>query len=378
MALEAEWAHRHAAWAAAYPELAAEFDRRMAGNLPDDFTEIADSFTAACAKKAETIASRKAQPECHHHIHGPFAGVDGRLCRSDKFKPHAVGENGSGDGLQRRQTTSTTACANSVMAAIMNGLLAHGGVRPFGGTYVMFSEYARNAMRMAALMKLGVIYVLSHDSIALGQDGPTHQPIEQLATLRMIPNMDVWRPCGQCGDFHRLAHGAGTRGDTDGAGLESPGANLADSQRFGDRRHPQGRLCPAQRKMGYCGPSSSPPAQKWRWPWMRPESFLPRGLVCAWSPCRPPFSSTAKARPTRSRYFPGASPRISVEAGVTDYWRKYVGLDGLCIGIDTFGESAAAEVLFEHFGLTTNDVAQAVRAVLSANLDETVSAMSTQ
>lgn len=371
-AAEAEWASRHAAWSAAFPELAAEFDRRVAGELPTEFAARADAMLAATIEKRETIASRKASQNA--------------ITSYAAFLPELMG--GSADltssnlTLWDQMVPLTSAGRGNyiyygvrefAMAAIMNGLLAHGGVRPFGGTYVMFSEYARNAMRMAALMKLGAIYVLSHDSIALGQDGPTHQPIEQLATLRMIPNMDVWRPCDsvETAIAWRMAleHG------------QTPTV-LALSRQFLNFQSRDGQALADIAKGGYVlfreqgalrvviiATGSEVGLAMSAARTLQDEGL---GVRVVSMPSTWQFDQQDQAY--REQVLPRGVPRLSVEAGVTDYWRKYVGLDGSCIGIDAFGESAPPEVLFEHFGVTEQAVADAARALATAPAGKVVSA----
>lgn len=361
---EATWKSQHAAWAAKYPDLAAEFERRMIGSLPDDFEALAHAHIAETVVKGESIASRKASQnaiiafaKALPELTGGSADLAGsNLTIWDGMEPITASSGGTYIYYGVREFG---------MAAIMNGLLAHGGIRPFGGTYVVFSEYARNAMRMAALMKLGAIYILSHDSIALGQDGPTHQPIEQLATLRMIPNTDVWRPCDsvETSVAWRFAL----------ANVQSPTV-LAVSRQALDFQTRDEATVGLIRKGGYV---------------LHHETGELRGVVIATGsevalavaaarqlaeegigirvvsmPSTYQFDRQDAAY--KAEVLPNGVPRLSVEAGSTDYWRKYVGLDGTCIGIDSFGESAAPEVLFNHFGLTTTEVTKAVRAMVAA------------
>ncbi|MDD7973702.1 transketolase [Roseinatronobacter sp. HJB301] len=361
---EADWVEKHAAWAALYPELAAEFDRRMSGSLPDEFEAFADAFVAETVQNGESIASRKAS----QNTISAFA----------KILPELTG--GSADLAGSNLTTwnemePITAASGGTyiyygvrelgMAAIMNGLLAHGGIRPFGGTYVVFSEYARNAMRMAALMKLGAIYVLSHDSIALGQDGPTHQPIEQLATLRMIPNMDVWRPCDsvETAVAWRLA-----------LEHEQTPTVLAVSRQGLDFQTRDAETVGLIRKGGYILQREKSDLQAVI---IATGSEVPLGLAAARRLGEDGIGIRVVSMPStyqfdrqsanyKAEILPAGVPRLSVEAGSTDYWRKYVGLEGTCIGIDSFGESAAPDVLFEHFGLTEQAVTEAARKLVAA------------
>jgi transketolase len=246
------------------------------------------------------------------------------------------------------------------MSAAMNGIALHGGFIPYGGTFLVFSDYARNALRMAALMKIRVVYVFTHDSIGLGEDGPTHQPIEHAATLRLIPNMDVWRPCDT---VESAAAWAAALERADG-----PSALLFSRQNlpFAKRESLDG-----VRKGGYVL-SDAPNAravliatgsevqlalgaQK-----LLAESGIPVRVVSM------PSTSVFDRQPEdyRDAVLLKNVPRVAVEAGITDFWRKYVGLQGAVVGLDRFGESAPAGDLFKHFGFTAENVAKAVRSTL--------------
>ena len=252
------------------------------------------------------------------------------------------------------------------MAAIMNGLIAHGGFRPFGGTFLMFSEYARNALRMAALMKLGVIYVFTHDSIALGQDGPTHQPIEQLATLRLMPNMDVWRPCDAVETA--IAWQAAFEQAATPTSLALSRQALPAQPRTKD-------VLDAVRKGGYVLRKEDGPldaviiatGSEVQLAVRASEGLAKRGVHVRVVSMPSPYEFDRQNGGYKAEVLPFGIPRISVEAGVTDYWRKYVGLEGECVGIDTFGESAPPEMLFEHFEVTVEHVEAAVGKALSKN-----------
>ena len=191
---EADWQARFDAYETAYPELAAELKRRMTGELPDSFDALADMAIAKSAAEGKDVASRKASQSALEAFAPALPELIGGS--ADLTDSNLTSWSGARPLPQKDANYISYGVREFGMAAIMNGMLAHGGIRPFAGTYLTFSDYARNAIRMAALMKLGAIYVFTHDSIALGQDGPTHQPIEHLASLRLMPNVDVWRPCG--------------------------------------------------------------------------------------------------------------------------------------------------------------------------------------
>ena len=246
------------------------------------------------------------------------------------------------------------------MCAMMNGITLHGGLIPYGGTFLVFSDYARNALRLAALMGMRAIYVFTHDSIGLGEDGPTHQPIEHAATLRLIPNMDVWRPCDTVETA--LAWAAALRRKNGPTALLLTRQNVAFQKREIPRHGIAGAAtcCPTPPAPGR---SSSPPAPKSASRSRRKSSSRRPGCRCGWFPCPRPAFSTARTRITGTRSCRAALPKVAVEAGVSDYWRKYVGLEGAVVGIDRFGESAPAGDLFKHFGFTPENVAKVVRSI---------------
>jgi transketolase len=252
------------------------------------------------------------------------------------------------------------------MSAIMNGMNLHGGVRPFGGTFLMFSEYARNALRMAALMKTNTLFVYTHDSIGLGEDGPTHQPVEQIATLRMIPNMKVWRPCDTAESL--VAWSEAVKAKTSPACLIFSRQNLpfisrsaqqlADIQRGGYvvRAAEEGA---AQAVIIATGSEVELA--------LNAQTVLAEQGVFVNVVSMPSTNVFDKQDAQyQASVLPQGLPRIAVEAGVSDGWYKYVGLNGAVIGLDRFGESAPAELLFKEFGFTVDHVVEVVKNVLSA------------
>jgi transketolase len=252
------------------------------------------------------------------------------------------------------------------MAAIMNGLVLHGGFIPYGATFLMFSEYARNALRMAALMKIQGIFVFTHDSIGLGEDGPTHQPVEQAATLRLIPNMQVWRPCD--GVESAVAWKVAIEHKT------GPSSLLFSRQGLPHQPRTEAQINAIERG-GYvladC-PSGSPEVviiscgSEIELAVAAATELNARGgqVRVVSMPC--PNIFDAQDEEYKASVLPPGPPRVAVEAGVTDYWRKYVGLRGKVIGIDHFGESAPAELLFELFGITKEQVVRAVTELKTA------------
>jgi transketolase len=249
------------------------------------------------------------------------------------------------------------------MAAIMNGIALHGGLLPFGGTFHMFTDYMRNGMRMSALMKQRVVYVLTHDSIGQGEDGPTHQPIETTSGLRFIPRMEVWRPCDatetatawvaavENGEnptslvLSRQGMGFHSRTPEQIANIKKGGYVLSD--------------CDGDAQVIIIATGSEVDLAVGAQASLKDEGIHARVVSMA---CTQAFDRQDQAYKD-SVLTPGVK-RISVEAGVTDYWRKYVGLDGACVGIDTYGESAPGKVVFEHFGFTVDNVVKTAKSVL--------------
>ena len=359
-ALEAEWQRKLDAYAAQHTQLADEFKRRMRGDLPASWSAAhAPKFVTDVAQKAEKIATRKASQNAIEGLAAVLPELVGgsadlapsNLTLWSAAKP--IGKQGGGNYLYY-------GVREFGMSAVMNGLALHGGVIPFGGTFLTFSDYARNALRMAALMKAGSIFVYTHDSIGLGEDGPTHQPIEHAASLRYIPHMDVWRP----GDSTETAVAwiaAIERRDGPTALLLSR-QNVAFQQRTAE----QIQLI---RRGGYTlidAPGGAPKviliatgselelavdAQK----------ELSKNAVAA-RVVSMPSTNVFDRQDQRYRdavLIPGVK-RVAVEAGVTDFWRKYVGLDGAVIGIDRFGESAPGGEVLKHFGFTVDNVVATV------------------
>ncbi|OIO73185.1 MAG: transketolase [Zetaproteobacteria bacterium CG_4_9_14_3_um_filter_49_83] len=356
---ESDWDSRFAAYAEAHPELAAELKRRLNNELAADWEEKANAFIAEVNAKAETIASRKAS---QNSIEG-FA----------KFMPEFLG--GSADLAGSNLTLwsgSKPVCEHTDgnyvnygvrefgMTAIINGVALHGGFVPYGATFLMFSEYARNALRMAALMKVRNIEVYTHDSIGLGEDGPTHQPVEQTATLRMIPNMDVWRPCDAVESA--VCWKVAIKNQTGPSSLIFSRQNLPHMDRTADQikqierggyilRDCEGTpdviIIATGSEVSLAVDAAAASDKKVRVVSM-PSTNTYDQQDAAYKESVLPSSVTA---------------RVSVEAGVTGFWAKYIGLNGKAIGMDTFGESAPAGELFKEFGITTEAVVAAINEV---------------
>jgi transketolase len=365
-AAEAAWNRRFEAYAQAHPDAAAEFRRRMAGELPLAWGERARAFVEATIAKAETIATRKASqnsiegfaPTLPELVGGSADLAASNLTLWSGSRPVKAGGAGNYIFYGVREFG---------MASIMSGLALHGGFIPYGGTFLVFSDYARNALRLAALMKLGVIYVLTHDSIGLGEDGPTHQPVEHAATLRYIPNLDVWRPCDTVETAVAWQSAIERR--------DGPTALLLTRQNvpFQPRSAEQ---VDAIRRGGYVladAPEGRPDVVLIATGSEVALAMAARGQLGAAGlrarvvsmPATTTFDRQDRA--WRDAVLPRGVPRVAVEAGVSDFWRKYVGLEGAVVGIDRFGESAPADELFKHFGLTAERVAEAAREVVAGH-----------
>jgi len=355
------WNKLFAGYQAAHPELAGEFLRRTAGELPMDFDALVAKLVQDCDAKAETIATRKAsqnllealQPALPELVGGSADLAPSNLTIVKGSR--AIGRTGGGNYL-------FYGVREFGMCAIMNGLSLHGGLVPYGGTFLIFSDYARNALRMAALIGTRVIYVFTHDSIGLGEDGPTHQPIEQAASLRLIPNMEVWRPCDTVETA--AAWGAALTRRNGPTALLLSRQNLAfakrdaaalDNIRRGGYVLSEGGAAP--RAVIIATGSEVALA-------LAAQKQLAEDGVVARVVSMPSTTVFDRQDPSyRDAVLPRGVPRVAVEAGVTDFWRKYVGLEGAVVGIDRFGESAPAGELFKHFGFTTDKVVQAAKSV---------------
>jgi transketolase len=363
--LEGDWSVRFAAYKAGQPALAAEFERRMAGALPAAFAETAAALVEQQHAKAESIATRKASQQALEAL-GPALP---ELIGGAADLTGSVFTTWSGS-----RTITATDPGNYVyfgvrefgMSAIASGLALHGGFIPYVGTFLTFSDYARNAVRMAALMKLRSIFVYTHDSIGLGEDGPTHQSIEHASALRLIPHLDVWRPCDTvesalawvsaiergngptCLLFTRQNVPFQKRNPAQIAAIRRGAYVLAD---WAD--------APAAKRVVIIGTGSEVALAMGARDVLAAEGVAVRVVSM-------PSTNVFDRQDARYRdaVLPRGVPRVAVEAGVSDYWRKYVGLDGAIVGIDTFGESAPAGALFKHFGFTVDNVVAAVRRMI--------------
>ncbi|HZN25395.1 MAG TPA: transketolase [Burkholderiales bacterium] len=359
--LESEWNQAFEKYAKQHRDKAAEFRRRMSGELPTEWRAQVQSVLQKIDAKAETIATRKASQNMLEAL-GPvlpeLIGGSADLAASNL----AMWSGSRPVGRERGGNYIYFGVREFAMAAISNGIALHGGLIPYCATFLTFSDYARNALRMAALMKQRVIYVFTHDSIGLGEDGPTHQPIEHAASLRLIPNMDVWRPCDATESAVAWFEAVGRR---DGpASLLFTRQNVPAQSRTAEQLAAISRggyvLSDAASARAVLIASGSEvqlaiEAQK-----MLASQSIPVRVVSM--PSTNVFDRQSASY--RADVLPRGIPRIAVEAGVTDCWRKYVGLEGAVIGIDRFGESAPAADVFKHFGFTAENVVNTVKTVL--------------
>ena len=367
-AAEAEWNTRFAAYAAEFPDLATEFTRRMAGDLPADWAAHVEAVLAKVTEKGETIATRKAS---QNSIEAFAPGLPELLGGSADLAGSNLTLWSGAKGVSR--TTGGNYVYYGVrefgMAAIANGIALHGGLIPYTATFLMFSEYARNALRMAALMKVRQIFVFTHDSIGLGEDGPTHQPVEQTASLRLIPNMDVWRPCDTTESA--VAWAAAIERREGPSSLAFSRQNLPFQVRSADQ-------VAEIRRGGYILSEAGTPPQtgKAQAVIIATGSEVALAMTAQKQLAEEGIAVRVVSMPStnvfdrqdaayRSAVLPAGLPRVAVEAGVTDGWYKYVGLEGAVIGVDRFGESAPAGELFKYFGITSDAVVAAVKKVLA-------------
>lgn len=378
LAAETAWDVKFAAYKAAYPELAAEFTRRMKGELPKRFSQLAVDTVIGAHTRAETVASRKASqialesftaglPE----MLGGSADLTGSNLTNTKSTP-SLRFDLNGEVVQTEAANGSQVGGRHInygvrefgMAAIMNGVALHGGYIPYGGTFLTFSDYSRNAIRMAALMKLRVVHVFTHDSIGLGEDGPTHQSIEHAASLRLIPNLDVWRP----GDTAETAVAWAVAlqnknkptalllsrqnlpyAPKNDLGEISKGAYvLAEPAEVGLNKKAQAVIIATGSEVQLA---------------LKAQELLAAKKIAVRVVSMPSTTTFDKQSTAyKTSVLPAGIPRIAVEMGVTDGWWKY-GCAAV-VGIDTYGESAPAAALFKHFGFTPENVADTVRKVL--------------
>ena len=358
--LESAWQKKLLSYEKKYPELAAEYKRRMQNALPSNWSDVVDRYLNSTVEKAESLATRKASQNAieAYAKHLPeMIGGSADLTGSNLT-------NWSGSIMIDRKNKDGNYISYGVrefaMAAINNGISLHKGFIPYSGTFLMFSEYARNALRMAALMKIQNIFVFTHDSIGLGEDGPTHQAVEQASTLRLMPNMSLWRPCDAVESA--IAWQAAIERDN------GPTSLLLSRQNLAHLKRTESQLQNIKRG-GYTLIEGS----------QKPEAIIiatgsevemalnvatrlnanNKNIRVVSMPSADVFDAQEEGYKETVLPF-SCRNRIAIEAGVTDYWKKYTGLDGLALGVDTFGESAPAKKVFEHFGLTENSLEKTI------------------
>ncbi|WLI13028.1 MULTISPECIES: transketolase [Pseudomonas] len=355
-AAEAEWDQRFAAYSAAFPELANELIRRLSGDLPEDFAEKASAYIAEVAAKGETIASRKASQNALNafgpllpELLGGSADLAGSNLTLWKGCKGVTAEDASGNYMYY-------GVREFGMSAIMNGVALHGGLVPYGATFLMFMEYARNAVRMSALMKKRIIYVFTHDSIGLGEDGPTHQPIEQLASLRCTPNLDTWRPADAVESA--VAWKCALERDDGPSALIFSRQNLQHQTRNAIQIEEIARGgyvlkdCAGEPELILIATGSEVGLAVQAFDKLTEQG---RKVRVVSMPCTSVFE--AQDAGYKQAVLPlQVSARIAIEAAHADYWYKYVGLEGRVIGMTTYGESAPAPALFEEFGFTLENI----------------------
>jgi len=360
---QSQWANSFAEYQVTFPDLAREFERRMSGRLPDNFESMADAYIAECQEQMEKVASRKASQNCLN-AYGPLL-------------PELLGGSAdlAGSNLTiwsgSRDISNDNCDGNYIyygvrefgMSAMMNGIALHGGFINYGATFLMFMEYARNAVRMAAIMKQQSIFVYTHDSIGLGEDGPTHQPVEQLSALRSTPNLNTWRPCDtvesavawksaiqyQTGPsalvFSRQGLAAMPRTQQQVSDIARGGYVLKDFE------NPVAIIIATGSEMELAMSAADVLADQ------------NIGVRVVSMPCAEVFSKQS-AKYQESVLPSGVRARIAVEALHADYWHKFVGLDGLVVGMHTFGESAPGGELMKEFGFTVDNVVNSVKRVI--------------
>ena len=359
---EQEWNAKFDAYAKEFPEMAAEFKRRMSNELPADWEKQSNALINDANNAAEKVATRKASqnvitalaPILPEFVGGSADLTGSNLTSCPSFEHVSGKKPGNYISYGVREFG---------MATIMNGMALHGGLLPFGGTFHMFTDYMRNGMRMSALMKQRVVYVLTHDSIGQGEDGPTHQPIETTSGLRFIPRMEVWRPCD--------ATETATAWVAAVENVENPTSLVLSRQGMGFHSRTSEQIanikkggyilsdCDGDSQVIIIATGSEVDLAIGAQANLKDEGIHARVVSMA---CTQAYDRQDQAYKD-SVLTPGVK-RISVEAGVTDYWRKYVGLDGACVGIDTYGESAPGKVVFEHFGFTVDNVVKTAKSVL--------------
>ena len=360
--VEGEWDALFNTYSERYPQEAGELLRRMKGELPGNFNDVAHAYIASCVEKKEVIATRKASQnaiQAYAQALPEFLGGSADLTGSNLTNWQgcvAVRADQPGNHINY-------GVREFGMSAMMNGIALHGGYIPFGATFLTFSDYSRNAIRMAALMKIRSIFVFTHDSIGLGEDGPTHQSVEHISSLRLIPNLDNWRPCDTVESAAAWSHAVARR--------HGPSTLIFSRQNLQYQERTPEQITHIHRG-GYVLKDAADAqailiatGSEVELAMHAAQELAQQGISVrvVSMPCADVFDRQDAGY--KASVLTKGVPRVAIEAGVTDYWYKYVGLEGAVVGIDTFGESAPAGVLFKHFGFTTENVVAQVKSVLA-------------
>lgn len=360
--IEADWTALFHVYSERFPQEAGELVRRMKGELPGNFTEVVKSYLANCVEKKETIATRKASqntiqafaPALPEFLGGSADLTGSNLTNWKECVAVRADQPGNHINYGVREFG---------MSAMMNGVALHGGYIPFGATFLTFSDYSRNAIRMAALMKLRSIFVFTHDSIGLGEDGPTHQSVEHISSLRLIPNLDNWRPCDTVESAVAWSHAITRR--------HGPSTLIFSRQNLQYQERTPEQITHIHRG-GYVLKDAADAkailiatGSEVELAMQAAQELARQGVPVrvVSMPCTDAFDRQESSY--KASVLTRGLPRVAIEAGVTDFWYKYVGLEGAVIGIDTFGESAPAGVLFKHFGFTVDNVVTKVKLVIA-------------
>lgn len=360
-AWQKEWDALLASYTRQYPKESAEFTRRMSGALPAGFDETVKQYLKDCVSKKETIATRRASQnaiEAYAPVLPDFLGGSADLTGSNltnwkesvKVTPDKPG-NYISYGVREFG-----------MSAIMNGVALHGGFIPFGGTFLTFSDYSRNALRMAALMQIRSIFVFTHDSIGVGEDGPTHEPVEHISSMRLIPNLNNWRPCDTVESA--VAWSEAIKRENGPTTLIFSRQNLAYQERTEEQVANIARGGYVLRDAVDAKVVLIATGSEVELAVNAADELAKKGIASrvVSMPSTDVFDIQEQAY--RDSVLPKGLPRVAIEAGIADYWRKYVGLEGAVVGMESFGESAPASVLFKHFGFTVENVVAKVQSVL--------------
>lgn len=360
---ESSWQDAFKAYQGAHPELAAEFERRMKGELPADFEQFAEGLIKDIDAKGESIASRKASQQSIEAFAPKLPELFGGS--ADLAASNLTLWSGA-KGVSQAEPDGNY-CFYGVrefgMTAIMNGLALHGGFRPYGATFLIFMEYARNAVRMSALMKQPVIHVYTHDSIGLGEDGPTHQPVEQLASLRQTPNLETWRPADTVETAVAWKNAIASK--------DHPSALVFSRQGLAHQKRTSQQIADIEKGGYVLRDSDGTPAiiliatgSEVGLAMDAADKLAAKGVAArvVSMPCTERFDAQDAAY--REAVLPTGAKRIAVEAGIADFWYKYVGLDGAVLGMTSFGESAPAGELYQHFGITADALVERAQSIL--------------